>query len=290
MSLSNDALSDTLSMLLVGTPVTQRDGGVEELEEIIANRESSLASGGQEQTGGTSSYVLNSVLGQPAQTVESGETGNMFPGQQVTMGSTRGDTNANFPTGINRKFKLFCAPIDPKELRQICKKAIGQGAALCLVTGCRVSHHGKDTRVNPGARHVMKSPTSAFVDPSLAPGILEPDLLTQWRSQASKLDRGCWLFMLASSLSSQEEPASKATLEAEELFATCAEAFQTPLTKRKQCPVQFANALNLLPYQQVLLEREALGDPLQSTSESEPRVVKVLHKWSQGWKPPALPC
>jgi hypothetical protein len=128
----------------------------------------------------------------------------------------------------------------------------------------------------------MKSPTSAFVDPSLAPGILEPDLLAQWKSQASTLDEWCRLFVLASSSSSQEDSAYKATLEAEKLFATRAEAFRTPATKRKRRSVEFANALNLSPYHRVLTEGEALGDPLRSTSESEPRVVKVLHELDSG--------
>jgi hypothetical protein len=128
----------------------------------------------------------------------------------------------------------------------------------------------------------MKSPASGFVDPSLAPSILEPELLAQWRSQASTLDGWCRLFVLASSPSSQEEPASKATLEAEELFATRAEAFRTPATKRKQRPAGFASALNLSPYHRVLTEGEALGDPLRSTSEREPRVIEVLHELDSG--------
>jgi hypothetical protein len=74
MSLSNDALSDTVSLLLVRTPVNRRDG----IEETI-NRENSATLGGQEQTGGTLPYrVLNSVLGQPMQTVDSGEAGTTF--------------------------------------------------------------------------------------------------------------------------------------------------------------------------------------------------------------------
>jgi hypothetical protein len=91
---------------------------VEEPEERTANRESSLASGRQEQTGGMSSYVLNSVLGQPARSIESGEAGNIFPVQQVMMGTTWGDNDANLPTGINRKFKLFCVPVNLEELGQ----------------------------------------------------------------------------------------------------------------------------------------------------------------------------
>jgi hypothetical protein len=111
-----------------------------------------------------------------------------------------------------------------------------------------VAHHDKDIRVNPGELHAMKAPTLSFVDPSRAPGMLEPELLAQWRNQASTLDAQCWLFMLASSLSSRRGSASKATLETEELFATHAEAFGTAVTKRKWCPEEFANALNLLPY------------------------------------------
>jgi hypothetical protein len=43
---------------------------------------------------------------------------------------------------------LFWALVEPKELHQICKKAIGQGAAFYLLTGCHVAHHGKDIIVN----------------------------------------------------------------------------------------------------------------------------------------------
>jgi hypothetical protein len=115
-----------------------------------------------------------------------------------------------------------------RELYQIYKKAIGQGATLCLMIGCRMAHQSKDITVNPGALQVMNSATSAFVDPSLAPGILEPELFAQWKSQASTLGKWCRLSTLASTLSFQEEPASKAILKVKELFAVHAEATAHP--------------------------------------------------------------
>jgi hypothetical protein len=124
----------------------------------------------------------------------------------------------------------------------------------------------------------------------LAPGILKPELFAQWKGQASTLNEWCRFFILASTSSSQEEPAFKATLEAKELFAMHAAAFRTPSTQRKQCPVDIQNVLNISPYHHVLTEGvKHWGIYCGHQAKTNPGLSKHSMNFTQVWKQPVPP-
>jgi hypothetical protein len=122
---------------------------------------------------------------------------------------------------------------------------------------------------------MAKTATSAFADPKSHFMFLMAELWLAWNSRSCSLEEWSRLFMLVNNANEEEGPTLAASLEAQETFATRAEAHRTP-GKRKADSLE-TSWLNKSPYKKMLSEEMGdEGNPFAMESDKALEILKML--------------
>ena len=97
-------------------------------------------------------------------------------------------------TQPGRKFRVFVAPSEEDELKNICFKAIGEGISVCIKTSCADSHRGGKSRILPNQAFIMKSRTRVFKDPTAMFNLLDKNIYNEWAKSKKTLNEWTELF------------------------------------------------------------------------------------------------
>jgi hypothetical protein len=261
-----DSLLTDLDLSVSRTTV-RRNGGVEEEKNRNQRDNAAFQTPGSWPGArqGTSGSVSETMYGQ-AETVMSDTVSARVP-RSVSMRTSVGSTV--------KKFKLFRVPRVDEGFENMCLSLIGQGTTFCTSRRCKTSHQGGVLEVSPGDLYVAKTATSAFADPKSHFMFLTAELWLAWNSRSCSLEEWSRLFMLVNNADEEEGPTSSARLEAQETFATRAEAHRTP-GKRKADHLE-TSWLNESPYKKLLSEE--MGDeenPFAMESDEALEILKML--------------
>jgi hypothetical protein len=132
-----------------------------------------------------------------------------------------------------KTFKIYVVPGTAAGFASCCFQLIGRGASFCTSRNCGTSHHLASVKtVKSGEIYVAKSPTSAFVSPSLGDCILDAEVVEEWQGLALTLSDWNQKFFIATA-AADDLPASTSAIEIqEEFFRTKALTFKTPAKRR----------------------------------------------------------
>jgi hypothetical protein len=78
-------------------------------------------------------------------------------------------------------------------------------------------HHASVNSIKPGEIYVAKSPTTAFVTPSIMGAVIDSDVLTEWKSRLLTLPKWNEKFLI-SAFASDDIPTLIAAMEIQETF------------------------------------------------------------------------
>jgi hypothetical protein len=141
-----------VDMSVTQMPIRHNDGGV----NGNVNEDQGMLSGG------------STVTGEPF-TVFSGEGNRRFRDIPREVDMDDGwKTESDTPGSNGKRFKTFVIPTSNTAFSAYCFQFIGQGASYCTARNCVTAHHHALVKaVKPGEIYVAKSPTTAFVTPSI---------------------------------------------------------------------------------------------------------------------------
>jgi len=167
---------------------------------------------------------------------------------------------------IDTRYRLWKAP---SSFEDSCFRLIGQGGSFCITQGCTVSHKSlKHFHPLPGEIYVKKSPTTAFIAPSIPSSVLREELIRTWFSTTCTIIEWNQRFSLAQhedkypASRNPEEKISEGDIKAKKVVLLSTLAFKTPAKK-----AQVSNSQMQLD----LPKLSSLSDPISNLpGELEP--------------------
>jgi len=141
------------------------------------------------------------------------------------------------------KYHLWQAP---DSFEDACFRLIGQGSTFCILEGCSIAHRGpvKHFHPLPGEIYVKKSPTTAFVAPTISSSSLQEELITSWFSSSATISEWNQRFSLARHeekypiLRNPDEKITEVDIKAKKVLMVSTLAYKTPAKKKRISPYQ----------------------------------------------------
>jgi hypothetical protein len=159
-----------------------------------------------------------------------------------------GQANEEGTHGANgKRFKIFVVPSPDGSSSTFCFQLIGQGGSFCTARNCSTFHHHASVKiVKPGDIYVAKSPTTAFVTPTITMEVIDDDVLNTSKTLTLLLPAWNEKFFIATAASS-DVPESSAAMEVQETFYhTKALNFRTPAKQKRSANDLLSPAPSLL--------------------------------------------
>ena len=182
--------------------------------------------------------------------------------------------SATFVQGSStKKYRIWVAP----DSGDLCYQFIGQGSTFCIQSKCSIKHKNTErVSVPPGMAFVLKSPISAFREPSINVDVIGERLLAKWSGDLCTLDEWSARFLLVEqeldspNLRDPGEKISEGDILAKEEETMNALSFKTPAKRRKisenQLVVDRPEFFSLFPADEPFIETSS--SPEQTLSNA----------------------
>ncbi len=95
---------------------------------------------------------------------------------------------------------------------------------------------------------VSKNPTTVFGEPRIDASVLSDELMEEWMTKSLTLEDWESVFRSALAASEEQSKVTAAGMEAQQNFASKANAYRTPKTKPKRKYLEVTAAIRIPPY------------------------------------------